>query len=638
MSSIGRCIAPTGSALALLLALAVAAPARADGPMVATLGTQTIRFARLSSSMGAPAIGLRDPGFTALLRATGSVLTWKPGDRYVLITTGAPTVVSFAVGDPSYEVGPTTSQAAFAPYQVGNQVYLPLDALLNALGLALHRDSRGAVLQPQLTSLDVKSDASGVTLVARAGVTLHPLLTPSANADSVTYVFDGVGTTIAGTRAVGSGGVRAFTLAQSGTVRHPVTTLRVSIDPGASHAAPSSDDGRDALLAFAGNGAPPASVASASIASQPSAIGASPIVGTSTATPSSGPTTVTGVSVTPTDQGTSVTVAVSGNATYTWHRLRAPDNRFWLDIVGAQLAGPPIQENEPDPLIAVRVRQVDPTTVRIAISLVGQNALDVSPSADGLTIAVGKEEVADAARSGSGSLGGVVSVAEAAAPVTPAPAGETPPDFGPGWKFGSRSSYVPTNPKLIVIDPGHGGSDRGASRNGTDEATLTLDMAKRLQAILIARGWQVQMTRDTDVDVYAPNDSAKQELQARDDIANQAGARMLVSIHANAYINAGPNGTTVYYAKRDDIPLAHEIDTDLGAMLGTKDDGVVKSRFYIPLHAEMPSVLIETAFLSNPHDYALLTSPQWRQRVAEWIADGIDRYAQAYPIAGQPAQ
>ena len=115
----------------------------------------------------------------------------------------------------------------------------------------------------------------------------------------------------------------------------------------------------------------------------------------------------------------------------------------------------------------------------------------------------------------------------------------------------------------------------------------------------------MKLTRDTDVDVYAPNDSAHDELQARVDVANKAGARLFVSIHANAFINSGPYGTTCYISKPDDVAFAQIVETHL-ASDGTKDDGIIKSHLYVTLHTRMPAVLIETAFLSNPGDYALL--------------------------------
>ena len=165
------------------------------------------------------------------------------------------------------------------------------------------------------------------------------------------------------------------------------------------------------------------------------------------------------------------------------------------------------ERNEPDPLISVRVRQVDPNTVRVAISLAGQKQLDVSPSATGLTIDVGRDEVADALRQGIGRSVPTVSASDAMAPVTPAPLGEA---SGPDstWKFGGGHQYVPTNPRLIVIDPGHGGSDIGAAHGSLTEAGVNLDMAKRLRDILVARGWQVRMTRDDRLDVSQPNDAA----------------------------------------------------------------------------------------------------------------------------------
>jgi N-acetylmuramoyl-L-alanine amidase len=145
---------------------------------------------------------------------------------------------------------------------------------------------------------------------------------------------------------------------------------------------------------------------------------------------------------------------------------------------------------------------------------------------------------------------------------------------------------------------------------------------------LVARGWQVQMTRTTDVDVYQPNDSAHDELQARDDIANQAGARLFVSVHTNSFSGSGPNGTTTYFYKGIDRAFADAIHRRFqGAALGTKDDGVIKNNFYVLVHSNMPAVLIETAFLSNPDDYALLSSPAWLQKIAQAIADGIGDYA-----------
>jgi N-acetylmuramoyl-L-alanine amidase len=649
LSWINRFIVRTGSCVAALCALAtasIALPAHADAPIVATYQQQTVRFTHVATTSAGTAIGVQDPGLAALVRDLGAAITWKPGDRYVMVTTAVPVVVSFSVGDRRYDVGPLSAQAAFAPYEQAGEVFLPFNEVLSALDLALRQDGPVAVLQPQLATLDVRAAGDRVTIVAHGGAPLRPRVvqqSPSA----VTYEFDGVGTTLAGTRAVGAGGVRSLQIVQTGTVRDPKTLVTAQLTAGAIFDTPRSNDDRDVVLSFTGStpaGSPalPAPAVAQTQPSPPQTQGSEPASSPQEApTASAGPAAVTGVSVTPSAQGYTVVVAIAGNASFQWHRLRDPDNRFWIDVENAQLQGPPIDQAEPDPVIALRVRQVDPNTVRIALSLSGPKSLALSPGPNGLTIDVGNEDVADAAREGSGSVGSVVSTGEQTAMVTPAPidesggAGETADS---SWKFGPHaSSYVPTNPRLIVIDPGHGGSDRGAAHGDLTEAEVNLDTAKRLRDILIARGWQVQMTHDTDVDVYQPNDSAHDELQARCDVANQAGARLFVSLHANSFINSGPYGTTLYVSKPDDYELARTIERRTESD-GTKDDGVVKSKMYVTLHTMMPAVLIETAFLSNPSDYDLLSSPQWRQKIAQEIADGIAAYALANPIPNQPAQ
>ncbi len=628
---INRCIARTGSlaacALLALALLAFAVPALAEAPIDAVYQQQAIRFTHLSSADGAPAIGVQDPGFKALLKATGALLTWKPGERYVLITTSAPLVVSFALGDRRYDVGPITLQAAFAPFARGDEAYLPLDEVLRSLDLALRRDGAVLVLQPQLGGLDVRQDGNRTTLLAHAAAPLHPRIVRESDA-TVTYAFDGVGTALTGTRQINAGGVRSVQIESSGTMREPRTLVTVTLAPGAVAEAPREEE-RDVALAF--DGVAPAAPVVAEQSPTPE-----PMPTTQT---TSGATLVTGVTMQPSDDGVSVAVAISGNATYQWHRLRDPDNRFWVDIEGAQLEGPPLEESAPAPLIALRVRQNDPMTVRVALTLAGSKAISVSPSATGLQIIVQAQDVAEAPRSGGGSVGSVVSEGQQnPVLVTPAPLEPGASASSDGtWKFGGRSGYVPTNPRLIVLDPGHGGSDRGTIHGGVAEADLTLDMAKRLRDILVGRGWEVKMTRDTDVDVYAPGDSARDELQARVDVANKAGARLFVSIHANAFINSGPYGTTCYVSKPEDVGLARIVEAQL-AEDGTKDDGIVKSHLYVTLHTRMPAVLIETAFLSNPSDYALLTSAAWREKVAQEIANGIGKYTRDNPVPNQSAQ
>ncbi len=662
MNSTRRFVVRTGSAVALL-ALLFTGVVRADSASYA-FETQTLTFTHLVRTAAGTAVGVNDPGFRGLLKSLGATLTWHAGERYVLISTPQPLVLNFAVGQKRYDMGLLSATAAFAPFVQSNEVFLPFEDLLHGLSLAERNDGGTAVLQPQLTSVDVQGSGSQAILVAHAAIALHPRVVSDA-ADRVVYEFDGVASSIDGSRDIQAGGIRSMDITTSGSIRDPRTTLVLSPAPNARHDAPRSNNG-DFEVGFGANGSAPPLVA-ARVSSnvppppvqQPAGVpSGNSAPATSSVTPApidnSGAANVTGIAVQQTRAGATVTIAVSGNASYEWHRLREPDNRFWIDIKSAQLQSGARDESESDPLTAMRARQLDSQTVRIALSLTGTNQLSVSPSATGIVINIGSNTVADEVRSGTGSVGSVVSANEPQTLVTPVP----PEDYGQQtaasntndstpWKFGGgRSSYVPMNRKLIVIDPGHGGGDRGTIHGGVSEADLTLDMAKRLRAVLIARGWQVIMTRTVDHDVDGTptsqaeaeqmgyHSSAAGDLQARDDIANRSGARLFISIHANAYINSGPNGTTTYYSKSNDVPLADIVDRTLVPMLGTKDDGTIKARYYVTLHANMPAILIETAFLSNPDDYAKLTSPDWRQKVAEGIADGIDRYTAQYPLSG----
>lgn len=647
MNWIRRFAVPIGSALALLVWFQLSPlPARADSATY-IYRHQPIAFTHLSRGSASIMVGINDPGLRALLRDTGAVVTWHAGERYIMITTAEPVVINFSVGDTRYDVGPLSAQASAAPYVGANdEVYLPLAELLAALYLAPKQDGTATVLQPQLASLDVQGSGAQAILTARGGAPLHARVVEDSG-DRVVYEFDGAGSTLAPTRSVNAGGIRGLEIATSGSASDPKTLVTVLLRPGARHDSPRSSNG-DFEVAFGGGGGAPPMLAASHDAPPPAEPSPqdSALPQDADTPPGNPPASqtalVSAVTVTPNAGGTTVNVAVTGNATFEWHRLREPDNRFWIDIKGAQLQGPAREEAQSGPLASLRVRQNDAQTVRIALSFTGANSVAVSPSESGVSIVVRNHDAGgdDVARSGAGSIGSVVAVNEPQALVTPVPPdmyGQSTPAPS-DWKYGARSSYVPTNPKLIVIDPGHGGSDRGAMRNGTAEADLALDMAKRLRQVLISRGWQVEMTRETDVDVYAPNDSARDELQARVNVANNAGARLFVSVHVNSFINSGPSGTTTYYSKPVDVALAQVVERNLAGNLGTKDDGIVKSHLYVTLHTIMPAVLVETAFLSNPSDYQRLTSSDWRAKVAQSIADGIDQYAQDNPVPSSGGQ
>jgi N-acetylmuramoyl-L-alanine amidase len=211
----------------------------------------------------------------------------------------------------------------------------------------------------------------------------------------------------------------------------------------------------------------------------------------------------------------------------------------------------------------------------------------------------------------------------------------------------SASASAASTP-LVAIDPGHGGADTGAAGTlppGTQtglteridpdgqtrlyEKDVTLDIAQRLNTYLRARGFPTLMTRTQDLaggDVPYTTEGA--DLQARVDIANNAGARVFVSVHENS-LSAASSGTETYhfyYSSPGARALALLVHEQVLSVLGLPDRGVRTAGFYVLRHTRMPAILVEGAFLSNPGDAVLLADPNVRQRLAEAIGTGVVQY------------
>jgi N-acetylmuramoyl-L-alanine amidase len=250
----------------------------------------------------------------------------------------------------------------------------------------------------------------------------------------------------------------------------------------------------------------------------------------------------------------------------------------------------------------------------------------------------------------------------AANPVVPAasPAGATPPSANVGGGF-SMARQLGLSVSRIVIDPGHGGHDPGATGKGLTEAALVLDVALRLEKLLSSvEGVEVILTRRTDD--FVP-------LQERTAIANREGADLFLSIHANAnsnplaqgietyFLNFATSGAAAAVAARENaasgqpmaalpdlvksIALHNKVDEsrDLAVYIQSglarklqpanrnlKNLGVKQAPFVVLIGAAMPSVLAEISFLTNPQDLTLVRTPAYRQRIAEGLFDAIRKY------------
>ena len=196
----------------------------------------------------------------------------------------------------------------------------------------------------------------------------------------------------------------------------------------------------------------------------------------------------------------------------------------------------------------------------------------------------------------------------------------------------SKSAYATSGGlkgKKITLDAGHGGSDPGAiGANGTREKDVTLKITKKVEELLKKKGAKVSMTRTSDKDVYGPNASDSQELQARVDVAEKNDADAFVSIHINSSTNKNVGGFSAYYYPKtsNDARLARSVQDRLVKNFGLDDLGIRQANFYVNKRCSMPSTLLELAFISNPKEEKLMGSNWYINKLAKSIADGIEDY------------
>ena len=179
----------------------------------------------------------------------------------------------------------------------------------------------------------------------------------------------------------------------------------------------------------------------------------------------------------------------------------------------------------------------------------------------------------------------------------------------------------------IVIDAGHGGADLGTQgrKPYCEEKKMTLQTARLLKNYLTQLGYRPLLTRSIDTTLT---------LERRVEIANKANADLFVSVHFNSARTPNAKGIEIFFfdskenRKRANASrnLAQSILTRLVRRTKAASRGVKKGNFYVLRQTEMPAVIVEGGFLSNPQELLFLKDPAYLEQIARGIADGIDAY------------
>jgi N-acetylmuramoyl-L-alanine amidase len=194
--------------------------------------------------------------------------------------------------------------------------------------------------------------------------------------------------------------------------------------------------------------------------------------------------------------------------------------------------------------------------------------------------------------------------------------------------------------KTIMIDPGHGGKDKGATGTASQEKNFTLALGRKLSSLLQRLGYKVYMTRNSDRYI---------ELKDRPALAKQVGADIFISLHANkaaaksvtgiesfcitpagaASTHSRSPSSKIYKGNKNcanNVALTYWIQRSLIETTKANDRGVKHARFMVLKEASCPAVLIETGFLSNRTEEIRLSTEWYQWRLAKGIVEGIQRY------------
>lgn len=198
----------------------------------------------------------------------------------------------------------------------------------------------------------------------------------------------------------------------------------------------------------------------------------------------------------------------------------------------------------------------------------------------------------------------------------------------------SVSAYNQTRDKIVVmVDAGHGGNDPGkVSLNNELEKDINLDIALKLEEILKSQNIEVVMTRTDDKGLYDEGISNKKnsDMKKRVELSKEKKANLVVSIHANSYVNESVCGAQVFYYKDSEGGkiLAQSIQKHISKVstMNSKRSAKSNSDYYLLRNISVPTVIVECGFLSNVAEAAMLKNDEYQRKIAWSIHLGVMEY------------
>lgn len=314
-----------------------------------------------------------------------------------------------------------------------------------------------------------------------------------------------------------------------------------------------------------------------------------------------------------TEEGGELIIAAPSSAPYEIWRLVEPE-RVVIDVFHASL-------NAEDRIIVlgdglvkqVRASQFLPNVVRVVLDVNGPVEAKASRKEGGVSVRLEPPLPPTAG----------LELAEVEPVEEPVELFKEPdPDFPllPGVKEAAEKTGKGLR---VILDPGHGGLDPGAlGPSGSKEKDVVLDISLRLRDLLVAVGCEVFMTRDEDRYVEFPE---------RVRLAKEGKGDVFLSIHANAFRFQEACGTETFYHpdKQSSRLLAEALQESLMKELGRTDRGVKTRRdLFVLRESSIPTALVEVAFINHPDEEKLLREPEFRQRCAQGLFQGLSLYFQ----------